>query len=190
MSARTYYIRRDGSATSTKPWSMDYVTTVRASSIKDAESRLPFLTSRDLFAEFSFGPTYQRVVFCNIETLRAKRMNDKIYPCHSRMWRSNDRLEIIGISPQHLESELLGYARKILDAKKTGLTIKLLHGALAPGFPECLGPYRIDVSAHRPDPARLKQMKRVEAFMRRHLQSKGVVIHRPGPWWQEDGHAA
>ena len=190
MSTRTYYIRRDGSATSNKPWSMDYVTTVRASSINDAESRLAFLSPKDIYAECSFGPTYHRVVFCNINALRAKGMNDKVYPCHSDRWERNDRLEIIGISPQHLESELLAYARQILDAKKTDLTIKLLHGGLVPALPDCHGPYGIDVPAHRPNPVRLKQMKRVEAALRKHLHSKGVVIHAPGPWWAKHGLAA
>ncbi len=182
MSPRTYYIRRDGSATSTKPWSKDYVTTVRANSIRDAEDKLAFLSPGDVIARFNFGPTYQSVLFCDIESLRTKGMPDKIYLSRSLRWATNDRLMVIGVSIHDCKVELLKYAWMILDAKKTDLEIELLPIGVATAFNE-------HVPELGPDPTRIKRMKEVKAFLLKHLPPKEVSFLGRSVYWDLRGIA-
>lgn len=184
MSLRTYYLRRDGSASPNRPWSDDHIMTVRAESIKDVEYSLPFLNPGEIYARITPHGSGTTLVLCSKEALIQKGMN-------TRMFFRRDRhgiyeMEIIGIEKTNLDSEIIRIIELFTTRRKYPFDVEIFDGSartprywdekihqMSGGEPV---PARFDAAHHRYMNA---AYRRVEAFARRF---NTVFVRYPSSW--------
>ena len=109
MSYRTYYLRRDGSASPNRPWSDDHILTVRAHSIREAEAQVPYLAPGDIYARIRPTHSGSSIVLCSLHAMNAHDMNTRLFINKERC--GIHETEVIGICLDQLVPEL----RRILS---------------------------------------------------------------------------
>lgn len=173
MSTRTYYIRRDGSATPNKPWSGDHITTVRAHSAYGAERKMAYLDPKDVYARFYIFSKRCCIEICDLEALRSQGMNDRLFLSQGK-W-TNYGIEVIGVPLENLGEEIVRIAETIVKNLGKDVRIDLLHdGSAYYSYHQ-----RMEVPIEEPTWARTKQMARLQRYLMKRLSSPMITILPP-----------
>lgn len=102
---RTYYLRRDGSATPNKPWSGDHIMTVRAGTAIEAETRLRYLGPEDVYAQVSVPDRRVRILLCANGSLLGKGLYPHLFVGADRL--GSHGIELLEVSLHRLVSEII-----------------------------------------------------------------------------------
>jgi hypothetical protein len=127
MSYRTYYLRRDGSASPNRPWSDDHIMTVRAASIKNVEFSLPFLNPGEIYARITPYGSGTTIVLCSKEALTRKGMNTRLFLRRDR--HGIYETEVIGIAKASLDSEIIRILDLFTARRKGSFGVEIFDGS-------------------------------------------------------------
>lgn len=184
MSYRTYYLRRDGSASPNRPWSEDHIMTVRAHSIREAEALMPYLAPSEIYARIGPEGSGSSIVLCSLSALKAHGMNTRLF-INKERWGIHET-EVIGTDLDKLVPELRRVLTGCQRRRDRRYRVEFFDGT-------AYTPYRWDekldqMTGHErhpvcPDRVHLRAMDKAFLEMKPLIgKQDNVEVIRPIPW--------
>lgn len=126
MPYRTYYLRRDGSASPNKPWSGDHIMSIRAETAIEAETRLGYLGPKDVYAQISVPDRRVRILLCPNGSLLGKGLYPHLFVGSNRL--GSHGIELLEVSLHQLVSEVIRTTGALVRKWRLPVWVEVFNG--------------------------------------------------------------